>query len=231
MSFLSKIALVTVILCFTISAYARVPINLGVKAGLGISNLSGILEDNKTKIGYNAGLTIDFEVAPSFYLVSGLEFTTKPLEGVKGNSIGDLENGWLVTASRIKTNASYLQIPAHMAYKLNLSEDTKISFHVGPYVAYGIGGETEALMAKIVMYPGHNTEGQSTSVTTSENKTFGSGGFKHLDLGFSGGVTFELMRFNVNVDYDLGITKHEPIDLKVRNGKVYFSLGYKFLSR
>lgn len=125
-----KTCLVAIALLIGINTYAQdKPITFGVKAGLNLSNVSGKNEHGDAKIGFNAGVTLDYGFTPDVYLLTGLQLTTK---GFKMK----------VLSEKLTSNLMYLQLPVHVGYKLTVAEATKIVFHAGPYAAYGIGGKT-----------------------------------------------------------------------------------------
>lgn len=128
-----KTCLVAIALLIGVNTYAQdQPITFGVKAGVNLSNLSGDVDGTDAKIGFNAGVTLDYGFTPDVYLLTGLQLTTK---GFKAGS-GD---------NKFTSNLMYLQLPVHVGYKLTVAEATKIVFHAGPYAAYGIGGKTEGV--------------------------------------------------------------------------------------
>jgi hypothetical protein len=93
-----KASLITVALLIGVVASAQnKPLTFGVKAGMNMSNVSGDFEDSKLKVGFNVGVTADYALTPDFYLLTGLEFTTK------GSKVDDNTN--------LKLNLSYLQLP------------------------------------------------------------------------------------------------------------------------
>ena len=105
------------------------PIQLGVKAGVNLSNFGGDVEGTKAKVGFNAGVTLDYNFTPNVALLTGLEFTTK---GAKYKHLDDAS-----------VNAMFIQLPVHVGYKLPVTETMKVVFHAGPYAAYGIGGKNK----------------------------------------------------------------------------------------
>lgn len=126
-----KTCLVAIALLIGVNTYAQdQPITFGVKAGVNLSNVGGDASGTDAKIGFNAGVTLDYGFTPDVYLLTGLQLTTKGFK-VK------------VLSEKLTSNLMYLQLPVHVGYKLTVAEATKIVFHAGPYAAYGIGGKTE----------------------------------------------------------------------------------------
>lgn len=197
-----KVVLFAVALLIGVSASAQDQKAIfGVKGGVNMSNLSGDVNGNKAKIGFNVGITLDYAFTPEWYLLTGLEYTTK---GAKFDKIDGFKPS---------INAAYIQLPIHAGYKLEVSDATKVVFHAGPYLAYGVNGKAKA-----------KTDG----VEISEN-TFGDDGFKRFDFGVGLGVGLEFGKIGVGLGYDFGLVN--IIDLSgasVKNGNAYLSVGYKF---
>lgn len=96
MKMIARTTLIVAAILLTIGVSAQdKPLTFGVKAGMNISNFSGDFEDTKAKIGFNAGVTLDFALTNDLYLLTGLEFTSK---GAKVNE-----------DTNLKMNLSYLQ--------------------------------------------------------------------------------------------------------------------------
>jgi len=245
-----KSILLTVALLTAIAANAQYnPITFGIKAGANLSSYSGDVDYKKVKLGFNAGITLDFALTPEVYLMSGLEFTMK---GVKmdAKETFDIEGMRAsVEFNGSKADAMYLQVPIHIGYKVNLAPTTKLVLHAGPYIAYGIAGKSK-VGDEIKITAG------GTSITLSldeyikqiqeenpdidfdqyfsqrEGNTFGDDGLKRFDFGIGLGAGLEFGKFGVNLGYDFGLAnigrKEGGIDYKIRNLNGYLSVGYKF---
>lgn len=103
----------------------------GIKAGLNICNIGsdeGNYDNTKSKVGFLAGITLDYAFTPQWYLLTGLEYTSK---GV----IVEL------SPSNQTVTAAYAQLPIQAGYKFSFKEDMAVLFHTGAYVAYGLHGQ------------------------------------------------------------------------------------------
>ncbi len=195
-----KTCLVAIALLIGVNTYAQdQPVTFGVKAGVNLSNLSGDVDGTDAKIGFNAGVTLDYGFTPDVYLLTGLQLTTK---GFKAGS-GD---------NKFTSNLMYLQLPVHVGYKLTVAEATKIVFHAGPYAAYGIGGKSELTL-----------DGKK-----EKENSFQKGLYKKFDFGVGLGVGAEFGKIGVDLGYDFGLANINDGDGKIRNMNAYLSLGYKF---
>ena len=196
--------------------------SLSVKGGLNMSNFYGNnLTDKNMQPGFHIGVGADLEFVPNISLQTGLLFTTK---GAKYHF-----NVPIVGDVAYNINANYLQLPVHIAYKIDISSGTKVVFHAGPYVAYGIGGK-------------RNIESKYSADLDSffgkqEVSTFDKNfGFRRFDVGAGLGVGVELGLITVDLGLDMGLfniardikineTKHTQ---NLKNQSAYLSLGYKF---
>lgn len=199
-----KTALIAIsFLLATVSINAQYnPITFGVKAGMNISNVNGDVSGTDAKIGFNAGVTLDYGFTSNIYLLTGLELTTK---------------GFKVDDADASANLMYLQLPVHVGYKLPVTDGTNIVFRAGPYVAYGIAGKTK------VVDP---DDGQKYK----ENSFGDKGAFKRFDFGLGFGVGAEFGKINAGVGCDFGLLNIADTSGggKIRNMNVSISVGYKF---
>lgn len=184
------------------SVNAQDNIIFGVRGGMNVSNISGKGHGGLTmpRVGYNVGVTVDYALAPQLYLLSGIDFTTK----------GYYLKSTTVTPE-VKSEAMYLQLPVHVGYLVPVNNSTQVVFHVGPYVAYGIGGKTKEV---------------GTNVS---EKTFHKDGLKKFDFGVGAGVYIDYSGFTIGVGYDhglLNLTGHKRPSLY--NSVASARLGVKF---
>jgi hypothetical protein len=193
--------LLLLITCFHSSAQ-KIPIHLGIRAGLNLSNSSMGFESpsyynmaREAKPGFQAGITAEYGFTKAFYLQSGLFFTQKGVV-LKGS---DMEIGgpsyniyWKQTV-----NQSYLQVPVMAAYKKSLTPHTKIFVQAGPYLAYGIGGKSSFKNT----YENPNRQNDKT-----EENTFGEAGLQKFDWGLTAGAGVEIGKIVIGVNYELGFT-------------------------
>lgn len=206
-----KISLLSLVFALTANLDAQsLPISVGIKGGVNASNVS--TKNYKSKVGYNVGITFDLNLPSHLAIMTGLEVTSK------GSKIKD-ENSkdW-------QMNSTYLQLPIHLGYKMNLMPGMTAHFNLGPYLAQSIGGKTKGYDA-IVNEAGEITGYQKWSIKTSDN------GIDKFDwgLGIGVGVTM-LNKVQIRAGYDHGMknivkSKEAP---KMRNRNVYASVGFLF---
>ena len=118
------LAIVGLALC-TMTIYAQEDSKLTVKAGVGLSSITGSEADTKNVFAYKAGISYDFGITENFYIIPGIELVAKgcKLDGITGD-----------------INMTYLQIPVFTAYKFNIFNETKLTIKAGPYLSYGLYG-------------------------------------------------------------------------------------------
>ncbi|WP_029906599.1 porin family protein [Prevotella sp. 10(H)] len=188
------------------SMFAQLPLTFGVKAGMNLSEIQKM--EDKIKVGFNIGVTAELALPSNFYLLSGLEFTTK---GAKGKEMSlTLPGGKNSVTDKASYNAMYLQLPIHAGYKFDIAPGTKLLVHLGPYFAYGVGGKIKWDKKEI------------------EDQDFFHDDSNKFDFGIGGAVGVEFFeRIEISLAADQGLTKIYK-DTKMKNRAAYINLGYKF---
>ncbi|MDD2475261.1 MAG: porin family protein [Dysgonamonadaceae bacterium] len=198
--------------------------SINIKGGLNISNFYGDnLLEKDMQPGFHIGVGADIGFAPKVALQTGLFFSTK---GAKYKydfpvaAVGDVE---------YNITANYIQMPIHLAYKIELTPETKVVFHAGPYLAYGVGGKRK-IVSKF-------TNDLKDFIGEQEISTFNKDfGLKPFDAGVGVGIGMEFKLITVDLGWDMGL-KNIARDIKVgetiykqntKNQSAYLSLGYKF---
>lgn len=180
-------------------------VSLGIKGGVNMSNVYGDdVEGSDAKIGFHAGLAADYNFAPEMAIQTGLFLTTKGFE---------FNEEVLDFSADASANLIYLQVPVHFAYKVDVTPGTRIVFHGGPYVAYGIAGKTKGAFGEV----------------SEETDSFGNDGFERFDTGLGIGVGAELGPLLLDIGWDMGLINISPFDNgDIKNQNAYLSIGYRF---
>ncbi|MDL2303326.1 PorT family protein [Dysgonomonas sp. OttesenSCG-928-D17] len=208
---LFKTIFVTITLFIGINASAQdKPVTFGIKAGMNLSNMTKDLKGD-AKIGFNAGVTLDFAMSPDVYLMSGLQYS---LEGTKD---GDA-----------KMNFSYLKLPVHIGYKMPVSENVRFVLHIGPYLAYAVDGK-------------YKLGSVSVDAFNKDLEDMFGFKYRRFDLGIGLGVGVEIGKIHLDLGYDLGFINRinmkdntwsiDNTGISDPNGKnmnAYLTVGYKF---
>ncbi len=127
----AKVWLATTILLILVSINAQTQsrerlLSFGVNTSVNITNVSGGDFKSKTPMmGYGIGVVMDYGLK-SAYMKLGVSFVQREF---KVMDEGTAEQ----TASM-----TYLHVPLHAAYRINVSENKKLVFHGGPFIAYGL---------------------------------------------------------------------------------------------
>ena len=195
--------------------------SLIVKGGLNMSNYYGSnLSDKNIKPGYHVGIGLDLEFLADVSFQTGMYFTSKGAEYTTNIPvIGDVE---------YNVTANYIQLPIHMAYKIDIKPGTKLFIHAGPYFAYGIGG-TRSIETEFTDNP-DNILGQQ-EINTFDKKF----GYKPFDIGVGLGIGAEFGVMVIDLGWDMGLKNiarniesmpvYKP---NKKNQSAYLSIGYKF---
>ena len=175
-------------------------ITFGIRGGLNVAGLSnefikGYGEDYsfKNAIGFNAGINIDIPVVKSFYVQTGVYFTSKNAK---------IEEFWYDKAygvSNYKLNPMYVEIPLLASYRYNFNDKAQLQVNLGPYFAYGVAGESKYEGKKANLFT--NTSENLEKYIDKNEKLL-----KPFDAGISVGLGFTLSHFFVGVKYEKGFT-------------------------
>lgn len=105
----------------------------GIKGGLNFSYMRisdvGYSNGKDARFSPNFGVTADFRLTEDWFILSGLEYTSK-------------QTLFKAQGKRTRIDACYLQIPIRLAQKFDLPNNVRWVVFAGPYVAYGISGKT-----------------------------------------------------------------------------------------
>ena len=114
--------------------------------------------------------------------------------------------------SKVITTFNYLELPVSIRYGHRVGSSGYWSAGFGPYISYGIGG---------------NTKITSTTGTT-KTKIFSGGGYKRFDGGITSGIEYLFpggMSFGIN--YDHGLTNIlSTTGVTTKNRGVSLDVGY-----
>lgn len=206
---MKKLKLSLVIAMLAIVTAASAQMNLGIKGGVNMSNFIGDKASDmyESKVGFNVGLALDYNFAANTAIQSGLFFTTK------GANFKDTD--------KASISLMYLQVPIHLAYKIDVTPGTRIVMHAGPYVAYGVSGNLIIQDEKIDIFK------DRTIIDLPFIGPIGTKGANRFDAGLGFGVGAEFGSFVVDLGWDAGLI---PLyeDGKRNNMSASLSIGYLF---
>lgn len=193
---------------------AEQPVRFTIRGGVNFANIGvsggGESESLGSRTAFNAGVGVDIPIIESFYVQTGLFFTSKGYKRTEDR--GD-------TRFTAKGNPAYLEIPILASYRYNFNDATQLEVNVGPYLAFGIGGKDKL------------EEKTEAAVIETEENDFFNDDVKKFDMGLQVGlgVTF-LKHVYLGVAYEFGFVNmfKDSDDVKAKNRNFMINLGYKF---
>lgn len=216
---MKKVLLCTLVTLFAAGANAQVTawdgsapekkVTIGPRVGLNISSVTGDVEDIKSKVGFNVGAAVDFNIVKSFSITTGLFYSTK---GAKSEWKDD------ELTEKNTVNVGYLELPVYASYRLNFNESSQLQVNFGPYFAFGVNGKS-------------TYEYKYWDDTEKEKEdVFGDDGYlNRFDCGLGVGVSYVIKNVYVGLSYQFGLTNiAKDSDGKIKNSNFGISVGYNF---
>lgn len=196
---------------------------LGLRAGVNFNNIGKDAKDEpilkaENKTGFHIGAVYNIDLIGSFSIEPGLYFSQKgfTLDGEVMDA-GDPTQSILDLSSPLKgdANMNYLEVPVNVKYKLLDLSILGLDAHIGPFVAYGLGGKYE------------------------DSKVFDNGdgdlNCKRFDFGLQMGIGAQIVKkVYAGVNYDMSLTKINEAEgikkdnLKEKNHVWMISVGLNF---
>ena len=201
-------------------------------------------EGTSVTLGFKAGAGVLYQLKegvgkkPSFGLKSGV-YILMQKGGYHPMSWGNISTGGGFSMDYEKTNVEstryYLQLPVMAHWGFKLCDDVRLKLAVGPYVAVGIGGRTNAYVSSskynideetgVGQYEYRNDYYRfGTFKGKTVNEEFGFEASPRLDWGGTASVGIAVKRISFTIGYDLAWGKYnkEQNDLRIRNHMVTF---------
>lgn len=204
--------LLSLVALFSASATAQ-ELRYGITAALNISNYSidqsGLTYNADSRTGFKAGFRMEID-AP--FITDGFYFDMEALLSSRGAKLQQIyaENYFSNTI-----RPYYLEIPIHIGYRYDFSNDLGLFASFGPYFDIGLFGKNKYF----------------DGVATSKPSTFGKGGIKRFDFGLglrSGVQFFEHYRLFVGYDWGLLDIARENENGTAYNRNFYIGASYMF---
>lgn len=197
------------LLCSSLVSAQDSKLSIGLRGGVNLSNMDVDHIDTDMRVGYNFGVVAEYALPQSFFLQSGLHLTSK------GSKVKYTEYDGDYYKAKLSINAVYLQLPIMAGYKLDVTDDFKVNFTVGPYLALGIGGKTKADVTI------------KDEFGSDKVNSFGNDILHRFDMGIGAGVGAEYKKVLFNVGYEYGFINAFYGDLKSYNRNAFISVGYR----
>lgn len=241
---MKKLMILTVLLLalLALTANAESKIKFGVKAGLGMANLSGdgwdvasegigTEIDNKFKMGFGVGVMVQIPLGEG-----GLLLQPEAMYVMKGAKLEFPEaeaEGFDITA---KAKIDYIEVPILVKYAFPTEGNIAPSIFAGPAVAFNIGSKFESEGADA-------DELESGDIYNQKSIDFGimfGGGLEFkvgeksklaIDLRYTMGLTtaYDDVSLNEDVpDDELILTDDDGAALELKNSNIQVTVGLLF---
>ena len=188
-------------------------IKYGAKVGLNVATLNGDLEDAKSLIGAHLGGFVEIKINEKFAFQPELLYSMQGAKSEYSESEPDYSY-----SEEAKYKLGYLNVPLMAKY---FATD-KLFIEAGPQIGFLMSAKNEFKFSETFM---GDTESASGDVDIKDN-------LKSIDFGLNFGLGYE---FTENVfasaRYNVGLSDINDVqgsDMKIQNGVLQFSVGYKF---
>lgn len=195
---------------------------IGVQAGINLSDLT-FRADGQTQSSLVTGVTGAYIWKNKYKLQTGLLFSIKGTGGL----LNPLANKY--DYPRMNIRLYYLELPCTFGYKISLCKNINLVPEAGVFVACGVGGEVseEGIVQPVGFLVNTWNPFKGKDGGTSEER----GAFERFDGGLRFGLSAEVYRFILSVNYDLGLcsihpTLNLPDNTYTRTASI--TLGYQF---
>ena len=188
-------------------------VKYGAKVGLNVATLNGDVEDAKSLIGAHLGGFVEIKINEKFAFQPELLYS---MQGAK-TEYSESEPGYSYSSEE-KYKLGYLNLPLMAKYFAT----EKLFIEAGPQIGFLMSAkndykETETFMG--------DTETFSGDVDIKDN-------LKSIDFGLNFGLGYEFTQ-NVfaSARYNVGLSDINDVEgsnVKIQNGVLQFSVGYKF---
>lgn len=171
--------------------------------GYGFSNwfYGGDLNDfSDISDAFKVGVGVEIPFNKTWSLQTGLNFHALSTD-VKYN----ITNNSSIAAGKLNIHQNYLDLPIQVGARIHISDNFKLLFKLGPYLAYGVGGKTKVDGVKI--------------------STFDYA--RNFDSGVDFTIDFEIKRFIIGLQSRMGYL-HTISGISTYNSVGFLTFGYKF---
>lgn len=228
MNTLKRTVFIFLILATSISIKSQdKPYSLTVNGGVNLPSMRIKGANTDTKVGFVGGVGLEYNLPNNLFLQTGLSFSSKKVTSsfkAQGDINGDGISGDYMQYEG-KIGMTYLSLPIKLGYRIPINNDARLNLSFGPYLSYGLGGETKEIAAGVNMTP-EEVLGRAY-YTESINKTFADNMLKRLDMGLAIGVRGEYKNFLLNVGYEYGLKNLSRSENSAYNDCFTITVGYR----
>lgn len=186
-----KLILAASLLVMSVGMAKAQSLNLGIKGGLNLSNVSGSTGtypefDKAYQRGFHAGIFTNIGVTPMLAIQPEVTYTTK------GFRIDDERtSGNTTTQTEVKNRVNYLDVPVLVQVKTGT-----IYFEAGPQVGFLLNQETE--QRRTLTETGLITESTTKEPVIRDKST---SNYRSTDLGYAVGIGFQAPQSPVSLNF------------------------------
>jgi len=208
---------ILLVLFALVSMGAFSQVSWSIKGGLNLSTYYGDKSDNsKIKIGGRAGLGMEYAIDDMVSIEPSIYFTDK---GAKNSN--NLDAFGVKAGADVTYNQLYMEMPVNIKFRFALDKGTNFTIAAGPYIAYGIGGNTTSSENFDIL-------GYKGKVSSDKVGTFDDDGpnLKRFDTGLNLETGLEFDSFLVGIYSEFGVYNLKSGGPENLNFGI--SVGYKF---
>lgn len=216
---------ISIVLIGIITANAQM--RWGAEAGL--NTISGF-DTDKTRIGFNIGVTAEYSFSPHWFMNTSLKLSSKSC-GFDSwwDDYTSPSDDYLSPRYNDKGSYTpyYLVLPLRVGYGMTLNSNARLSFAIGPSIGVGLFGKGRITTFD---YSAATTPVKTEYTIDNVFNTSDKGSLSNSRFEFGGNVRIELelrRHYTIGLDCDI---KHLTGDNKaLKNiGVLSLNLGYKF---
>ncbi|GEP95241.1 porin family protein [Chitinophaga cymbidii] len=226
-----KKEIVLSLLAVGVSAAAMAQVRVGIKGGLNVANItttnSGAVDDSRSLSSFHIGAIADLPLSEILSIQPGVFYTGKGSKLERGDEGS-------TTYFRSETNPRYIEIPVNFVGKIPVGGETKVFLGIGPYAAFGVGGQNKYTFSNPVLgeVKGEdNIKWDDDTPFNDDDPNQGYDKYKRFDYGGNILAGVEFGNFLLSAQYGMGFGKilsgsDDGNNDKSKNRVWAFSVGY-----
>ena len=203
---MKKVIIVLCMALFSVAVNAQ-DVRVGVTAGMNYSSP----KDCEAKLGFNAGVKGELSLDNDVFISASLLLNQKGWKS-KGYFFSETNEArvWHV-------RPYFLELPIHIGYKFNLGEKTKLFVSGGPFLSYGLFGDSH-----------YTSEIAGNKTKHKIGDTFKEKQQDRFDWGLGASVGIEFCRnYQISASYNHSFKKFNK-DSEAKNRVLSLNLTYMF---
>lgn len=215
---------IVILILIAANLIAQTPVDIGLKAGISIPNLTAGNSSNPISSGYSSRLDVaaaiyaEFHLSKHFSLQPQLEYSSQggKKKGVQAFTVpAEMEPlfppgqapSYLYANYRSVAKMNYLMLPVLAKLHLNTGKKWGTYFSVGPFISYLLSAKNITSGSSIIYL-----DKQQTQPLSNESQSFDN----------TENVRSDLHKFNSGISGEAGI------NYKLSKGRIFFEAGGNF---